>query len=164
MKHVRQPSRGFTLVELTVALALAAVLMGLVVVRFSWAGPRQQAIAEARKLGNLIETCREKAVTEERLYALQIDAEQGRYAVFQPPERRAGSFATLTPLRTGRLSGRVTIKAIRRQADALPTPFVLYFDPRGVLPELFIDLAHDSSPSVSLRIDPLQNEVAYDER
>ncbi|MBI3828872.1 MAG: prepilin-type N-terminal cleavage/methylation domain-containing protein [Planctomycetes bacterium] len=164
MKRMQIRSRGFTLIELTVTLALAVVFMGLVIVRFSWGSPRQQTIAEGRKLGNLIETYREKAVAEERLYALRIDAEQGQYAVYQPAERRAGSLDMLAPLRSGSLPGYVAIKAIRKQADVLASPVVFYFDSRGVLPDLFIDLIHKDGAAVSLHLDPLQNEVTYDER
>ena len=76
--------RGFTLVELTFVLALITVLMGLVIVRFDWGGSHQRTIAEARRLGRAIETYRQKAIAEQKVYWLILDRKQHSWSIADP--------------------------------------------------------------------------------
>jgi prepilin-type N-terminal cleavage/methylation domain-containing protein len=155
--------RGFTLIELTVALALATILMGLVIVRFSWGSPRQQAIAEARKLGNLIRTFRERAQSEEREYALRIDPPNGRYEVLSVDDRSPEALSKAKPVREGALSDRMQMKVLAEGSRELPTPAVLYFNRHGVLPEISIQLTYGAGSTVTMKPNPLLNEVVYEE-
>lgn len=155
--------RGFTLIELTVALALATVLMGLVIVRFSWGSPRQQAIAEARKLGNLIHTYRERAQSEEREYALRIDLADNRYQVLSVNDRSPEGLSKARPIREGTLSGQLQAKVLTENGGELSSPVVLYFGRLGVMPGISIQMAYSATSKVTLKPGPLLNEVIYEE-
>jgi prepilin-type N-terminal cleavage/methylation domain-containing protein len=156
--------RGFTLVELTVALALATILMGLVIVRFSWGSPRQQAIAEARKLGNLIRTYREKAQAEECDYALRLNLGAGRYEVLAVNDRSKAALESAKPVREGTLSDRIQMKVVGQGGRELSSPVVLYFNRHGVVPETSIQLSYVSGATVTMKPSPLTNEVVYEEK
>jgi prepilin-type N-terminal cleavage/methylation domain-containing protein len=156
--------RGFTLIEITVALALATILMGLVVVRFSWGSPRQQAIAEARKLGNLIRTYREKAQAEERDYALRLNLDANHYEVLAVSDRTKEAIEAAKPVREGGFSSQIRMKMMGQGGRELPSPVVLYFNRHGVVPETSIQLAYASGATVTLKPNPLTNEVVYEEQ
>ncbi|MBE7461903.1 MAG: type II secretion system protein [Planctomycetes bacterium] len=155
-------ARGFTLIELTVTLALIVLVMGVTIVRFGWGGARQQTIQEARTLANVIGTYRERAIAEEALYALELDAEAGRYELFKLTERRLDETSRPIPLRSHTVSGPISVRLPGTTADA-PDRLVLYFDARGILAPARIELAHPEGPRVALRIEPLDTEVQLDE-
>jgi prepilin-type N-terminal cleavage/methylation domain-containing protein len=156
--------RGFTLIELTVALALATILMGLVIVRFSWGSPRQQAIADARKLGNLIRTFREQAQSEEREYALRIESSSNHYEVLPVSDRTPEALSKAKAIREGKLSDRMQMKVMAEGSRELSMPVVLYFNRHGVLPETAIELSCGPDLKITLRPNPLLNEVVYEEQ
>jgi len=154
--------RGFTLIELTIALALISVLMGLVLVRFDFGSRRQKVIQEGRKLGNLISTYRERAIQEECLYAFNLDIENGTYSITKPKERSIAPPLTVA-LVLGKLSEPAQISKVLLQGNQLSSPVVIYLDSKGVISELSIDIAVQKGPGVLLTIDPLVNEVRYNE-
>lgn len=159
---MRHP-RAFTLVELTVALALMAVLLGLVIVRFTWGSPRQQVFAEARKFGNLVETFRERALSEERLYALSVDMDAGTFSVSRPAERSAAWVARAPIVRSEHLNQAIYFKSANLNDQDIPSPVIIFLDARSVVPPMQWILAHIHGESVSIKLDPLQSEVSYEE-
>ncbi|MCK6472726.1 MAG: prepilin-type N-terminal cleavage/methylation domain-containing protein [Planctomycetes bacterium] len=159
----RRGQRAFTLVELTVALALVVVLLGLVIVRFGGFTPRQHLAGEARKLGNTIETCRGMAALEETLYVLTLDRETGAYTVRKPAERSQAAIERAPVIRTGRLDG-VHLKTAWIQDKEISGTILLEFDARCLQPAWRLDLYLEDKAAVSLSIDPLVNEVRYEER
>lgn len=159
----RRRQRAFTLVELTVALALVVVLLGLVIVRLGGFSPRQHLASEARKLGNAIETCRGMAAMEETLYVLTLDRESGTYTVRKPAERSQAAIEQAPVIRSGRLDG-VLLKTAWIQDREVTGPVQLTFDGRGIQPAWRLDLYIEDKAAVSLTIDPLVNEVRYEER
>src|SRR5471032_2956496 len=70
---------GFTLIELTVALAILVVASGFIIVRVVGWSSRQALHTSARALGNTIRTWRERARTEEVTYTLTL--EESRYQI-----------------------------------------------------------------------------------
>ena len=155
---------GFTIVELTIVLALVIVIMGLVIVRFDWGSQRQRVIAEARKLGRTIATYREKAINEQRPYAMMIDLNENHYVVLQPADSSVQAVQQCRPLSDSAVSQPMRIAAIIAQSKTLESPVTLFFDPRGIMPELRIELGIEKGPAVVVRNDPLANEVYYDDR
>jgi len=162
MKRARPPA--FTLVELTIVLALMAIVMGLVVVRFSWGSPRQAVIGEARRLGCLLQTYREKARVEERLYALRLDLETGGYEVLQPQERTEKAFADAPRVRSAALDPAVHFGPVMFGSRQAISPVTFFLDAKGILPAVSIEVAHRRGQKVVLKPDTLVNEVVYDER
>lgn len=161
MKRPAQP-RGFTVVELTIVLALVTVIMALIIVRFDWGSPRQHVIAEARKLGNAIATYRERAMNEQQLYLLQLDQDQNAWAI-RPPSPAAG--ITVASLVSGSFERPIKLNSIKTTTEglALQSPVLLAFNPQGTTTPLSIDLSVENGPGITLRIDPLVNEVVYAE-
>jgi prepilin-type N-terminal cleavage/methylation domain-containing protein len=154
---------GFTVIEVSIVLALIVVMMALVIVRFDWGSQRQKAIMEARKLGNLITTYREKARDDEQIYALRLDSDTGNYAVVHPLEKSAASALSAPSLRAGRLEN-LRFKRIAVDGRKLQSPVVIFFSVTGVLPRLSIDIGTDAGTAVGVDIDPLVSEVSYAEK
>jgi prepilin-type N-terminal cleavage/methylation domain-containing protein len=155
--------RGFSLIELTVALALATLLLGLVVVRLNFGSERQQAINAARRLGGLIETYREKAAAGDGCYALQFDSERNLCSVFQPVERDAALLTSLQPLKSFELKPPLILSRVALLNRELPKPAVIFLDDKGLLPDLSIEISNGKGTVVRLRPDPLINTVRYEE-
>lgn len=161
MKARRSRCRGFSLIELAVVLMLITVLMTMVIARFSWGGSRQELIGEGRKLGNLISQYREKAMTEETIYALRIDMLAGEYTVVRPKEKSLAAVKNAEPLRSQRLPEGVSLGPVRIVHKKSKPPLVVFFSRRGVLPELAIELHGRDERRLLLKIDPVANDVEY---
>lgn len=147
---------GFTLIELAVALAIAVVLGGLVIVRVGGWSARQELRASARALGNAVRTWREKAELEERAYVLVLDRERSRWRV------EAAEGQALEAVAGGKLGeGQAFGKMLAGKVE-LVDPVKLLFDSRGILPEIRIEILAGEE-KVVLRIEPVVNEVAYEE-
>ena len=133
---------GFTLIELTVALAILVIASGVILVRVSgWSG-RQALHASARTLGNTIRLWRERSRTEETSYRLSMD--EGAYQITVGKEI----------LRRGQLGGGA-------QFEDGPSSVLL--SPRGILPDTRITLRNASGDRVTLVLGTLLNEIDYQE-
>lgn len=157
-------ARGFTILELTIALTLMVVLMSLVVIRLGFGSSRQQAVDAARKVGNLFSTYREKAMTDECLYAIRLDAATGQYAIFRPLERNAAALDGTTPLKSASLQPPIHFGKVFAQGSEVPAPVTIFFDAKGFLPAFSFEVTGDKGTVVVLRPDPIVNEIRYDER
>ncbi len=144
---------GFTLIELTVALAIAVVIAGLVIVRVDGWSSRQSLHASARSFGNTIRLYREKAQEEEELYTLRIALDRGTYDV---------TSAGLV-IRRGRLKVGQSFGKARSGDVVLSDPVILNLGPRGILPETAIDLKAGSTETVTVKVASAANEVIYEE-
>ena len=155
-------TRGFTLIELTVVLALMTVFFALVVVRFDWNSPRQALNREARKLGNLLTTYREKALADETLWAVQMDLDTGKCRVVQPAEKSAQAVEQAVAVRTITLDPAVKLSRVLTPAGPLSSSFVMFFDAKGIAPDVTLEFEHaHSEAKVTLRVDPFATEIVY---
>ena len=167
----RRAVKAFTLIEIVVAATLALTLLMLVIVRFNWGSPRQAAIAAARNLGFQISKYRERARDEETLYALHFDLAKGSYVVLQPTERTADAISNAPVRYKAALDTPLGFKQIMLQGKPQSETVLIFFDARGLLPELSITIAsgqnNDSQSSqisqagILLKIDPVLNEIEY---
>jgi len=155
--------RAFTVLELSISMALIAIIMTLVVARFDWAGPHQQLIAEARRLGHAIELLREKAVDEGRIYAMQLNVRAGTYSTFQPLERSTSALETSKPLKTTALPKSVRFQSIAVNGKDSGTALNIFFDPHGIVTPISIRLLHEYGCALTIKLEPLSNEVTYAE-
>jgi prepilin-type N-terminal cleavage/methylation domain-containing protein len=162
----QKTKRGFTVLELTLVLALIGLLMGLVVVRFNFGSPRQNLIAQARKLGNVITAYRERAISEEQVYAMQFDLSANTWAMRRLDEKGDVSPERLKkPVTSGSFDPPVMLKTITVAGSKdVDSPSIIYFDARGIVPELQLKLCMQGGAGVTLRLDPLVNEVTYVEQ
>jgi len=135
--------RGFTLIELTVVLAVLVIASGIVIIRVTGWSSRQALHSSARALGNTIRVWRERARTEETSYALVMD------------ERSYQITAGKEVLRKGSLGGGESFDSGR--------PVTLVFTPRGVLPETRVTIRNGPGERVTLVVGALVNEIDYQE-
>jgi type II secretory pathway pseudopilin PulG len=164
----RKHSNAFTLIEVVVAATLALTLLMLVVVRFNWGSPRQAAIVAARNLGFQISKFRELARDEETLYALQLDIAHGSYRVLQPADRTADALSIAPVKYKATLDVPLAFKQIMLQGKVQSEKVTIFFDARGLLPELSIAISNgqnnDSQSSqvgILLKVDSVLNEIDY---
>jgi prepilin-type N-terminal cleavage/methylation domain-containing protein len=156
-------NHGFTLIELTLVVALIAVLTGMVVVRYDLASPRQRAISAARKLGRVIENYREKAIEDETLYALRLDLDLGTYFVCAPANRTQESIDTATVLFSGRLDDSLSFKPARTTVGKTNSPLIFFFGTNGILPNAAFAVTCEGT-MIIVNPDSLINEISYDEK
>ena len=135
--------RGFTLIELTVVLAVLVIASGFVIVRVTGWSSRQSLHSSARALGNTIRLWRERARAEEASYTLVMD------------ERSYQIVAGKELLRKGSLGSGETFDSAK--------PVSLVFTPRGILPETRVILRNGHGEKVTLRIGALVNDIDYEE-
>jgi prepilin-type N-terminal cleavage/methylation domain-containing protein len=153
---------GFTLIELSVALAIAVVVTGIVVVRVEGWSSRQELRNSARALGNVIRTYREKAQFEERPYLLVLDPEAGTYGVRVPAE---GPWPSREEeIRKGRLGPGRSFKKITIGGIEAKETVTLLFGTRGILPETQIVVRNTQDEEIRLVVGALTNEVTYAEK
>jgi prepilin-type N-terminal cleavage/methylation domain-containing protein len=131
---------GFTLIELTVALAILVVASGVIIVRIAGWSSRQSLNSSARAFGNTIRTWRERARTEETTYTLTL--EENRYQLAAGKE----------VLRRGQLGSGDTFES---------GPKTLSFTPRGILPETRITVRNAAGERVTLVLGALVNDIDY---
>lgn len=157
----RSPKRkGFTLLELTVVLALVVVIAGVVIVRVDGWSSRQALRGSARTLGNVIQLYRGKAELEERTYLLTLEMGSGRYRVDEKGQG-AGGAATPEALRTGSLGSGRSFERVMMGETLLPSPVVLVLGPRGVLGNIRIAIANRDKEQVTLALGVLENDIDY---
>lgn len=82
------PSRGFTLIELMVVLAVLALLLTVAVPFFPKALPGAEIKGAARELAAGLRTARSRAITLNREVGFTLDVEGRRFAVNEVGEAR----------------------------------------------------------------------------
>lgn len=154
--------RGFTLIELTVALAIGVVLSGIVIVRVDGWSSGATLRSKARGLGNLICTYREKAQLEESVYVLEIDLEKGTYLVTVVDEDDLAGAPEL--IRKGSLGARRSFGPALVDGVEEKKALALVFDARGILPETQLAITNEEKETITLVLGALVNEVGYVEK
>lgn len=155
-------ARAFTVIELALVLALISVVMGIVIVRLDLGSPRQHIIQESRKLGNLITTYRERAMGEQRLYALTLDTGTSEWILSTPTEANPTAMeAAPTVVKYACQTPSKLLSVKNAAALELTSPVTLIFDPRGTAPGVSIDIGVEKGKFITLQLDPIVNEVIY---
>jgi len=153
-------ARGFTLIELSMALAVLVIVSGLVIVRAGSWGPRQRAISTARSIGNSLSYYRELARNEERLYAFVLDRDAKRILIYAPLERQVSALTTAVLIRNVDLPAGIDFEF---QGQITNTIQVIYLDRKGVIPDFRL-VVRQGEHSISVHADPILNSVTYDEK
>jgi hypothetical protein len=134
----------------------------MVIIRYSAAGSRHALNSNARRFGNLVSRYREMAVTQEMLFALRLDKETARYDIVSPVEKSADGVALAEPLAAGNFDSSVVVTGIQVAGRPVQDPVVLFFESRSVMPEVELILVHSSGDFITIRLDPIINEVFYE--
>ncbi len=139
-----------------------SVVMGIVIVRLDLGSPRQRIIQESRKLGNLITTYRERAMGEQRIYALRLDTGTSEWVLSTPTEASPSAMEAAPVIVKYACHTPSKLLSVKNAASLeLTSPITLYFDPRGTAPGVTIDIGVDKGKFIAVQIDPLVNEVNY---
>ena len=146
---------GFTLIELVVAIAVAAVATGFVIVSVDGWSTRQALASSARRLGNVIRLYREKAQGEDESYTVRLELDRGDFTV-----SRGGETVRKGRLGPGQRFAKVWFRSAGVDEEVRP-PITLPLTPRGLLPEIWIRIESAAGEGILVGIESLVNEVHY---
>ena len=149
-------SKGFTLIELAVVVAILAVMVALVAPKLGELGEANLK-GSARHLTGMIRFLHEESQAKKREYRLRFDIQDGRYwaETFMPLSESAGEFRKMTSVIAGegRLTGQTTFRDIK--AGSHPDDPYILFTPDGWVENAIIHLRDGSDRDFSLRVKPI---------
>ena len=94
--HRQARARGFSLIEITIAVAMMASLTALATVQLAPASEKMRVEAEAREIASILGEVRTRALTSGQPAAVTIDAAENRLIYGQPAlERRLPAMLAL---------------------------------------------------------------------
>ncbi len=139
---MKRSDRGFTLIELTVVLAVVVVLSGFLILRVTGWSPRQTLNTSARAFGGALRTWRERARFDETSYRIAWK-DRSWNVTSSSGERMAGG--------------------VLDSGQQFEEEGSVVFDRRGLALPTSIGLRNSSGDRVALRVDSLHSEVGYEE-
>jgi prepilin-type N-terminal cleavage/methylation domain-containing protein len=152
--------RGFSLIELSTAVAIIVVALGLVILQYDFGSLRQRASAAARLLSLDIQKYRE--LSRDCCHAWRFDADGSGYKVFSLHEKTVEKLAEMQPIHTVKFPAPCRMAALKVNAQSQPLG-VLLFDSSQIMPETEIELRWSQRGAFTLRIHPVVNEVSLNE-
>ncbi len=102
MGSLRRRERGFTLIELVVALAIVALAVAVAVPRLDHLTPKYRLRAAAREVASTIDLARGNAAGKGQRYAIRYFVGEGTYALYGPPGLDDGELPPEGPWRLSR--------------------------------------------------------------
>lgn len=88
-----RPAAGFSLIELMMAMAIVALIGGMVFVDYSGATMRERLKAAARKMAGYCEMVRAEAVSRSIMCRFEIDFDKSRFRyIVEPPRDEYGRY------------------------------------------------------------------------
>jgi type II secretion system protein H len=149
-------SKGFTLIELAVVVAILGIMIALVAPRLGELGEANLK-RSARHLTGMIRFLHEEAQAKKTDYYLRFDIQDGRYwaEAFTPLSESTGEFRKTTSVIAGEgsLFGQTTFRDI--QAGSHPDEPYILFTPDGWVESTIIHLRDGNDHDFSLLVKPL---------
>jgi type II secretion system protein H len=155
--EIRNPqSKGYTLIELAVVVAILGIMIALVAPRLGELGEANLK-RSARHLTGMIRFLHEESQAKKREYRLRFDIQDGRYWAesFKLISESAGEFQKTTSVIAGEgsLFGQTTFRDIK--AGSHPEEPYILFTPDGWVESTIIHLRDGSDRDFSLLVKPL---------
>lgn len=145
---------GYTLVELVVVLALMGTLLGFVVPRIETVLPGGVENTAVRWLTTTPRMLKQKALSENRPYALVIDKSLGRAWISHRGQTEAERLRAVDAGIRLPASLQVRNPATDRNGGLSPDRWVVQFHPNGTADGAVIDLTDADGSEQSLLIEP----------
>jgi general secretion pathway protein H len=149
----RSRCRGFTLLELLVVIALAAIITGTVILGFTGSDTEQRLKGSADQLAYTLELARQHALQRNREWGVYVETDGVRFAEFDP-EQAAWVEQTQRPF------GSVSVLAgveLRAEAEGLDQ---LTETERERLPDLVLFSSGEVTP-FTVYLEPQWNTLAW---
>jgi type II secretion system protein H len=162
---IRNPrSKGFTLIELAVVVAILGVMIALVAPKLGELGEANLK-RSARHLTGMIRFLHEESQAKKMEYRLRFDIQDGRYwaETFKLLSDSSGEFQRTTSVIAGEgsLFGQTTFRDIKAGSH-LDEPYIL-FTPDGWVESTIIHLRDGGDRDFSLLVKPLTGDTELHE-
>ena len=153
--YATQTSRGFSLLELLIVIAIVGILSGSVMLGFTGADAEQYLKGEADRFAIRVELARQHALQRNREWGIFIEAEAYQFAEFDPERGRPVTDVIADePLR----AGQHFLQQHDRDAERKPG------DRHGHAPGHAGPSEQDAERGAEKRNDDLQCRELFDER
>jgi prepilin-type N-terminal cleavage/methylation domain-containing protein len=153
-------SKGFTLIELAVVIAILGVMIALVAPRFSDIG-NANLKRSARHLTGMVRFLRDESQAKKAVYRLRFDVPAGRYwaeaLMIKSDNTQEFMRATSVVGGEGGLSGQTTFRAVA--AGSHPDDPYILFTPDGWVEHALIHLRDGEDRDFTLLVKPLTGDT-----
>ena len=141
------PQAGFTIIEIVVTIAIAALLFQLATANMGALIPSRAMDGEANKVAAELDFLRSEARLQSKTYKVELDLDRNRYRTILPPEDvYTSNEAPREAFDLGwtDLSERVHFLGVGNAGGAIARSgrFEIAFDAEGVAPDLAIAFVH----------------------
>lgn len=146
-------SRGFTLLEMSVAILLLATIAQMVIARL----PAPTTIHPADQLLQSARWAAEQAQIERRIYRLQLHSQRWQLsALISGEEGESGPFPETVwhPVNDRHAAGSFDDGSIRLQATSHPLPATLWFMPDGDMTQAALEFVGKNGERRQLNLTP----------
>lgn len=156
MRYSNSDSKGFTLIELMVVIAILAVMVALIAPQLGEIGEANLR-RSARHLTGMIRFLHEEAQAKKQVYRLMFDIQDGRYwpEIWTQTADNAREFRRVQSVIAGEgsLSGQTTFRDVK--VTGRPDETYMLFTPDGWVEHALIHLRDGSDRDFTLFVKPL---------
>jgi prepilin-type N-terminal cleavage/methylation domain-containing protein len=152
-------TKGFTLIELAVVIALLGLFLGLTIPRFQYYLVADDLKATTRKIVGLVREVRNEAIREQRVYTIHLDIESNRW--WTEHTGMEDEEMVLAKEEAFVLPGAVRILDVwcRGKGKQAHGEVILHFGKKGYVEQTLIHLGADDGREFTLTLSPFLGTV-----
>ena len=152
-------TKGFTLIELAVVIALLGLFLGLTIPRFQYYLVADDLKATTRKIVGLVREVRNEAIREQRVYTVHLDIESNRWwtehtGMGDEEMQLAKEKAFVLPNGVRFLDVWCRNKGKQAQGD-----FALHFSKKGYVDQTMIHIGTETEREFTVELSPFLGTV-----